>query len=252
MKKIISFILTIVVLVGLVGCGKKIDTLKNITQKGVIVMGTNAEFPPFEYREGDTVAGFDVEIAKRVAKKLGVELQIEDMLFDGLIPALQAGKIDFIAAGMSVDEERKKNVDFSSGYYEASQVIVTMKDNTEIKGPEELKNKKIGVQLGTTGDKEAQTIEGAEVVQFNAAFAAIMDLQNGKVDAVVLDSEPARNFSSQNDKIQILPLELTQEEYAIAARKGDQGLIDTINIVLEEMKANGEYDELVEKYFVHE
>lgn len=253
MKKIISLIIGIMMIVTLVGCGKtKDDTLKKVKEKGVIVMGTNAEFPPFEYREGDAIAGFDVEIAKRVAEKLEVELQIEDMLFEGLIPALQAGKIDFIAAGMSVDEERKKNVDFSSGYYEASQVIITMKDNTEIKGSEELINKRIGVQLGTTGDKEAQNIEGAEVIQFNAAFAAIMDLQNGKVDAVVLDSEPAKNFASQNDQIQILPVELTQEEYAIAARKGSQELVDEINKVLEEMKSSGEYDELVKQYFVQD
>ena len=174
------------------------------------------------------------------------------MTFGGLIPALEAGKIDFIAAGMSITEERKKNVDFSNGYYKASQVIITLKDNTEINGPEDLENKTIGVQLGTTGDEEAQKIQGAEIIQFNAGYAAIMDLQNDKLDAVVLDYEPARNFASQNDKIQILPVELTQEEYAIAVRKGNQELVDAINTVLEEMKESGEYDKLVEEYFSKE
>lgn len=254
MKKIICLMIAMM-MIGLVGCGQsKDDTQSNKEQTNsnegkVIVMGTNAEFPPFEYREGDEVLGFDVEIAKKVAEKLGAELQIEDMLFEGLIPALEAGKIDFIAAGMSVTEERKQNVDFSNGYYEASQVIIVTKDNEDIKGPEELKNKKIGVQLGTTGDNEAQSIEGAEVVKFNAGFAAIMDLQNGKVDAVVLDSEPAKNFAAQNDQIKILDVELTQEEYAIATKKGNTELISAVNSVLEEMKSNGEYDELVKKYF---
>ncbi|WP_341876451.1 basic amino acid ABC transporter substrate-binding protein [Defluviitalea saccharophila] len=253
MKKLMCLMISIMMFIGLVGCGQsKNDTQSSAGDKAVIVMGTNAEFPPFEYREGDNVEGFDVEIAKKVAEKLGVELQIEDMLFDGLIPALEAGKIDFIAAGMSVTEERKQNVDFSNGYYEASQVIIVTKDNDTIKGPEDLKNKKIGVQLGTTGDAEAQNIEGAEVVQFNAGFAAIMDLQNGKVDAVVLDSEPAKNFAAQNDQIKILDVELTQEEYAIAVKKGNTELVDAINSVLEEMKNSGEYDELVKKYFTAE
>lgn len=258
MKKIIGIIVSLTMILMLNGCGNdenggKISVNQESGEdKKVIIMGTNAEFPPFEYREGEEIAGFDVEIAKKIAEKLGVELQIEDMLFEGLIPALEAGKIDFIAAGMSVTEERMKNVDFSNGYYEASQVIITLKDNNEIKGPEDLKDRNIGVQLGTTGDEESQKIEGAEVVQFNAGFAAIMDLQNGKLDAVVLDSEPAKNFVSQNDKIQILPLELTQEEYAIATRKGNQELIDTINAVLEEIKANGEYDKLVNQFFAQE
>lgn len=260
MKKLLCLIISIMMLIGLVGCGQSKDNTQangeNAAQsdggeKKVIVMGTNAEFPPFEYREGDEVLGFDVEIAKKVAEKLGMELQIEDMMFDGLIPALQAGKIDFIAAGMSVTEERKQNVDFSNGYYEASQVIIVTKDNDTIKGPEDLKNKKIGVQLGTTGDTEAQNIEGAEVVQFNAGFAAIMDLQNGKVDAVILDSEPAKNFASQNNQIKILDVELTKEEYAIAVKKGNTELVNAINAVLEELKTS-EYDRLVQKYFTAE
>lgn len=270
MKKLVCLMISIMMFVGLVGFGQsQSDTQSNdqniqqgqsqdpaqdqanAGEKKVIVMGTNAEFPPFEYREGDKVVGFDVEIAKKVAEKLDAELKIEDMLFDGLIPALEAGKIDFIAAGMSVTEERKKNVDFSNGYYEASQVIIVTADNETIKGPEDLKNKKIGVQLGTTGDMEAQNIEGAEVVQFNAGFAAIMDLQNGKVDAVILDSEPAKNFASQNNQIKILDVELTKEEYAIAVKKGNTELVNAINAVLEELKTS-EYDRLVQKYFTAE
>jgi len=257
MKKIMSIVLMAMMILTLAGCGKGEGESAAPGQgtsegKKVIVMGTNAEFPPFEYREGEKVVGFDVEIAKKIAEKLGAELEIEDMSFDGLIPALEAGKIDFIVAGMSIMEDRKKNVDFSKGYYTASQVIITLKDNTEIKGPEDLKNKTIGVQLGTTGDEEAQKVEGAQVIQFNAAYAAIMDLQNGKLDAVVLDYEPARNFASQNDKIQILPVELTQEEYAIAVKKGNKELVDAINAVLEEMKESGEYDSLVNEYFAKE
>ncbi|WP_058486287.1 basic amino acid ABC transporter substrate-binding protein [Defluviitalea phaphyphila] len=248
MKKIIYFILIIIMVSGLTGCGKN-DVLKRVEKNKVIVMGTNAAFPPFEYREGEEILGFDVEIANKIAEKLGVELKIEDMQFKGLIPALQAGKIDFIAAGMSINEERAKNVDFSDGYYEASQVIITMKDNTEIQGPEDLKNKKIGVQLGTTGDEEASKIEGAEIIKFDTGFMAIRDLQNGKIDAVILDSEPAKKFVEGNEDIQILPNELTKEYYAIAVPKENEEFLEIVNSVLEEMKESGEYDRLIEKYF---
>lgn len=220
------------------------------SSKKYLTMGTNAEFPPFEYREGNKITGFDIEIAERVAKKAGKELKISDMSFDGLIPALQGGKIDMIVAGMSVTEERKKNVDFSDGYYKASQVIIVKSENSDINGAESLKGKKIGVQLGTTGDIEAAKIEGAEIKQYNAAFAAIMELKNGKIDAVVLDYEPAYNFVRKNQDIKLAAENLTSEEYSIGVAKGNKELAEIINETLKEMKANGEYDALVKKYFI--
>ena len=245
MKKVL-FLLVVIVLAGMTavigGCNKKVES-------SYITMGTNAEFPPFEYREGKKVTGFDTEIAEKVATKMGKTLKITDMSFDGLIPALQGGKVDMIVSGMSVTEERKKNVDFSNGYYTASQVIIVKSDNNVIKGPEQLEGKKIGVQLGTTGDTEASKIKNVTVNKYNAGFAAIMDLKSGKIDAVILDYEPANNFVKQNSDIKITANNLTKEEYAIAVAKGNSELLTAVNETLKEMKANGEYDKLVEKYF---
>ena len=133
----------------------------------VLVMGTNATFKPFEYKDGDTVVGFDVDLAEEIAKSLGAELKIEDMSFDGLLPALESGQIDLAVAGMSVTEDRAKNAFFSDPYYVASQQIV-VRDESSIKNKYELVNKSIGVQLGTTGDQMARQIKGARVVPITA------------------------------------------------------------------------------------
>jgi len=232
------------------GCGSKASTLEDYKKAGKITMGTNAQFPPFEYFENEKITGFDVELSQKIADKIGVELVVEDMNFTGLLAALSSRKIDFVAAGMTVDEERLKSVDFSDGYFESSQVIIVMKTNTEIKSKTDLTNKKIGVQMSTTGAKEAKLIEGAVVQEFNAGFAAIMDMKNGKLDAVVLDYEPSRNFVAQNADIMLLDENLTEEQYAIAVRKGETELQKVINEVIKEMKANGEYEALIKKYIV--
>ncbi len=248
-KVFMLLIVVIMVLLAFVGCGK-IDTMKRIEEKKVIVMGTESTFPPFEYRnDKNEVDGLDVAIAEAIAEELGVELKVEDMDFNSLLNALKSGKIDFVAAGMSVDEDRLKNADFSDGYYTASQKIIVQKDNDEIMGKDDLKGKKIGVQEGTTGDLEASEIEDVKMSRFKSNIDAIMDLRNGKIDAVVLDESPAEVFISKNDDITILDEELTDEEYAIAIRKGDTELTDLINKVIKDLKDSGEFDELVVKYF---
>lgn len=228
----------------------KEDTEKPVDKdKQFIIMGTNAEFPPFEYIAGGEVTGFDVDIAKKIAEKLGLELKIENMQFSGLIAALQTKKIDFIAAGMTNTEERAKSVNFSQDYFEASQVIIVKKDSDAVKSKADLEGKKIGVQLGTTGEMEAKEIADATVESYDAGFAAVMDLANGKLDAVVIDQKPAEKFVSKNDKVMILEEELTKEAYAIAVNKEDDALLDTINQVIQELQESGEYDALYEKYF---
>ncbi|WHH61414.1 basic amino acid ABC transporter substrate-binding protein [Petroclostridium sp. X23] len=224
-------------------------TMSKISKNGTVVMGTNAEFPPFEYRnDKGEVDGFDAAMAKEIAKELGVELKIEDMAFDSLLNALKSGKIDFVAAGMSVTPDRLQNVDFSEAYYTASQKIIVKKDNADIKGKADLEGKKIGVQEGTTGDLEASKIKDAKLSRFKKGIDAIMDLKNGKVDAVVIDASPAEVFVSKNDDLKIIEEELTQEEYAIAVRKGDRELLEKINKVIKDLKDSGKYDELVTQY----
>lgn len=241
-KKIAVGIITFsIVAMTLVGCGKG--------NENVITMGTNAEFMPFEYREGKEVVGFDVDIANKIAEKLGKELKIVDMKFAGLISALESGKIDFIAAGMSKTPEREEQVNFSDSYYTASQLITVRSDNTSITSGDDLVGKKIGVQLGTTGEELAKDIEGTTVKSFDKGAMAIIDLANGNVDAVVLDSEPTKNYTRDNDDVRVLEEELTEEEYSIAISKDDPELLEVINETLKELKESGEYQEILNKYF---
>ncbi len=243
-KKIAMGIVAIsITAMSLVGCGAKAGSSDQI------IMGTNAEFAPFEYREGTEIVGFDIEISKKIAEKLGKELKIEDMEFGGLLAALESGKVSFVAAGMTKDEERAKQVDFSEPYFISNQLITVRVDNEDINSADDLQGKKIGVQLGTTGESVARDIEGAEVVSFDKGAMALVDLVNKKIDAVVLDAEPTKNYTKDNEDLRVLDEKLTEEEYSIAVPKGNQELLDAINQTLEEIKANGEYDELIAKYF---
>ena len=218
---------------------------------GVIIMGTNAEFEPFEYRENGTdIAGFDVEIAKKVAEKLGKELKIEDMAFDSLIMALNSDKINFIAAGMTATDERRTQVDFSDSYFKSKQVVIVKADNTDINTADDLVGKKVGVQLGTTGDLFVSSTDGIESVsQFPTGTQAVMDLKNDKIDAVVIDAEPAKKMTEGQSDLKILDAPFVEEEYAIAVKKGDTELLQAINDTLAEIKADGTYDTIYAQFF---
>lgn len=232
---------------------KKEETQAPTTQDGAagapLIMVTNAEFPPYEYHDGGEIVGIDVEVSQAIAEKLGRTLEIEDIAFDSIIPELQSGKADFGAAGMTVDEDRLKNVDFSDTYTTASQVII-VKDDSDIAGPDDLKGKYIGVQLGTTGDIYASDYEeeGSTIERYNKGFEAVQAMMQGKIDAVVIDNEPAKVFVSQNQGIKILDEALTVEEYAIAVKKGNTELLEQINKALAELKESGELQAIIDKY----
>lgn len=218
---------------------------------GKLVMVTNAEFPPYEFREGNEIVGIDAEIARAIADKLGMELDIQDMAFDSLIPAIQSGKADFTAAGMTVNEDRKKNVDFTDTYAEAAQVII-VKEGSDIKTPDNLEAKKVGVQTGTTGDIYADEIKDAEVQRFPKGMDAVMALTQGKLDAVIIDREPAKVFVKENAGLQILDEAFTEEEYAIAVKKGNTELVEKMNGAIKELKESGELQKIVDKYITAE
>lgn len=218
---------------------------------GKIVMVTNAEFPPYEYHENDTIVGIDADIARAVAEQMGMELEIQDMAFDSLIPAIQSGKADFAAAGMTVNEDRLKNVDFTDTYAQAAQVIIVTKDSP-ITSPDDLTGKKIGVQTGTTGDIYADDVENAEVQRFNKGMEAVMALNQGKIDAVIIDREPAKVFVKENEGLKILDEAFTEEEYAIAVKKGNTELLDKMNAAIKELKESGELQKIVDKYITAE
>lgn len=263
--KVVSLLSISVLSMGmLVGCGSSSENVsatpaasesgeapaETTSSDNVIVMGTNAEFEPFEYRDGLEITGFDVEIAKKVAEKLGKELVIEDMAFDSLIMALNSDKIDFIAAGMTATDERRTQVDFSDSYFNSQQMIIVKADDTSIATAEDLVGKKVGVQLGTTGDLFVSGTEGiAEVVQLQTGTQAVMDLKNGKIDAVVIDAEPAKKMTEGQSDLKLLDVPFVEEEYAIAVKKGDADVLTAINETLADIKADGTYDEIYAKYF---
>lgn len=217
--------------------------------KEKIYVGTNAEFPPFEYLENGEIKGFDMELVNEIGKILDADIKIVDMAFDGLLPALQMKKVDLVIAGMTANEERMKTVSFTQPYYTASQVIIVKEGNDSIKSFNDLKGKKVGVMLGFTGDMVVSEIEGVKIERFNAAYAGIMALQAGKVEAVVLDSEPAKNYVAQNKGLVLADADAEQEEYAIAVRKNDKALLEKVEKALKEIKENGTYDKLIQKYF---
>jgi len=217
-----------------------------------LVMATNAEFPPYGYyNENNEIVGIDVEIAQAIAKKLGKKLEIEDMPFDSILAAVQSGKADIGVAGMTVTPDRLESVDFSDTYVKASQVIIVRKDNTEIKTPDDLVGKTIGVQLGTTGDIFAEEIDDVKLERYNKGFEAVQALQQGKIDAVIIDDQPAAVFASQNDDIMVIDEPFTDEEYAIAVIKGNTALLNKINEAIKELKESGELQRIFEKYIMN-
>lgn len=239
----------LVAVIALLGISLMAGILDEIKARGYIIMGTEATFPPFEFRnEKNEVVGFDIDIGRKIAEALGVELKIIDMPFDSLIPSLVTKKIDMAIAAMTITEERKKSVSFSDPYFRAGQVIVVRKGYPPIKTLEELKGKKVAVQQGTTGDLIVSEIKGVQISRFTRFTDAFLELMNKRVDAVVLDFAPARAYVAMYPQLIITSDVLSKEEYGIAVRKEDAELLNFINDVLKTMKKSP-YDLLVEKWF---
>ena len=218
------------------------------TEKKELVMATNAAFPPYEFYEGNEVVGIDAEIAAAIAEKLGMEIKIEDMEFGSIITAVQSGKVDMGMAGMTVNEDRLVNVDFTNSYATGYQVVI-VKDGSDIASPDDLADKSVGVQESTTGDIYiSDDYPDADVQRYNKGAEAVQALLQGKVDAVVIDREPAKVFVEQNAGLVILPTEYVVEDYAIALAKGNTELLDKINTALDELKADGTIQAIVDKY----
>ena len=216
---------------------------------GKLIMVTNAEFPPYEYREGDEIVGIDADIARAIAEELGMDIEIEDINFDSIIPELTSGKADFSMAGMTVTEDRKASVDFSNTYAQASQKVIVTEDSA-IATPDDLKGKVVGVQQGTTGDIYVSDLEadGTTVERYNKGFEAVQALSQGKIDAVVIDEQPAKVFVEETAGLKILDESFTDEEYAIAVKKGNTELLDQINGALDNLRESGKLDEIVAEY----
>lgn len=256
MKKIISLVMALTMCTLIFGaCGSKEADNSSKEEKKVLSMATNAEFPPYEYMEGEEIVGIDVEIAQAIADKLGMELKIDNINFDSIIPAVTSGKDDIGIAGITVDEKRKKSVDFTDSYATGVQVVI-VKEDSEIKSVDDLTKEgaknTVGVQLGTTGDiycTDDIEKEGFGTVQkFNKGADAVQALVNGKIDCVVIDNQPAKEFVKANKGLKILDTEYTTEDYAIAISKDNSELKDKIDKALAELKDDGTIQSILDKY----
>ena len=217
-------------------------------EAGKLTMATNATFPPYEMTtDAGTIEGIDVDTAKAIAEKLGLELQIDDMDFDAALLSVQQGKADIVMAGVTVTDERKAVMDFSDSYATGIQSIIVPNDS-DIASPDDLAGKKIGTQRGTTGYIYCSDDFGEDsVVAYDNGLTAVQALNNGQVDAVVIDNAPAKEYVAANPGLKVLDTSYAEEDYAIGMAKGSP-LEDAVNKALEELKDDGTLQAIVDKY----
>lgn len=222
-------------------------------EPGKLIMSTNAAFPPYEMTtDSGEFEGIDIETAQAIADKLGLELQIDDMDFDAALLAVQQGKSDMVMAGVTVTDERQNVMDFTDSYATGIQSII-VKEDSDIASVDDLAGKKIGTQRGTTGYLYCSDDFGDEnVVAYDDGLTAVQMLNNGQVDCVVIDNAPAKEFIAANPGLKLLDTAYVEESYAIGIGKGNTELKDAINTALEELKADGTLQAIVDKYITAE
>ena len=222
-------------------------------EPGKLIMSTNAAFPPYEMTtDSGEFEGIDIETAQAIADKLGLELQIDDMDFDAALLAVQQGKADMVMAGVTVTDERQNVMDFTDSYATGIQSII-VKEDSDIASVDDLAGKKIGTQRGTTGYLYCSDDFGDEnVVAYDNGLTAVQMLNNGHVDCVVIDNAPAKEFIAANPGLKLLDTAYVEESYAIGVGKGNTELKDAINTALEELKADGTLQAIVDKYITAE
>lgn len=216
--------------------------------EGVLTMGTNAAFPPYEFYDGEEIVGIDAEIAGLLAEKLGLTLEIMDMDFSTIVTSVQSGGVDIGLAGMTVTEERLENVNFTDSYATGVQVII-VKEDSDIASADDLEGKLIGVQEGTTGHQYCAEDYGEEnVLALPNGATAVQNLMQGAVDCVVIDEQPALSFVEANEGLKILDTEYVIEDYAAAVSKENPALLDALNAALKELKEDGSIQAILDKY----
>lgn len=255
MKKLAVFSMFIILTLFIAACGSGNNDAANEKENSekVYKVGVDTTYPPFEFKEGDEYKGIDIDLINAIAENQGFKIELSPMDFGGIIPAMQAKQLDVAIAGMSITEDRKKIVDFSTPYFDAGLTVVVKNDNTTIKSVDDLKGKKVAVKKGTTGSQYA--LENAEklkieVVQFNDSPAMFQEVANGNADALIEDYPVISYAIAQKDLgLQIVGDRLNGDQYGIAVLKGEnQELLEKINKGLEELKKDGTYDEIINTY----
>ncbi|MBV7276961.1 transporter substrate-binding domain-containing protein [Clostridium sp. PL3] len=267
LKKLLSISLIVGTMLTLGACGNKQEasnsgsqdkaqsqTMQKILKNKKLVLGTSADYPPYEFHKSvngkDEIVGFDIEIAKQIAKDMGVELEIKDMKFDGLLAALDQGNIDIIVSGMTPTEERKKNVDFSNIYYKAVQtVVIRTADKDKFKSIADLKGKRVGVQKGAIQEEIAKKqMPDSQAVALGKISDLVMALQNNRVDAAIIESPVATSNANANKDIMISQdVKLTTDDAgaAVAIKKGSQDVVDAVNKTLDKLVKDKSIDKFV-------
>ena len=252
MKKLVVVMMAVLAMAAMMvaGCG---GDKKEAAAEKVLRVGTEPTFAPFEFqKEGSKeFTGFDMDLIRAIGKQMGYKVEIQNMGFDALIPALNAGNIDVAAAGISITDERKKAVAFSEPYYTSGLIVMVNKDNNDIKSIEDLKGKRIACQIGTTGEGKARSVEGAVVTAFNTNTEAALELKNKGVDAVINDSPVVGYYLAQggNEFAKTVGDVMEAEQYGMAVKKGNDKLAADISKAMEELKKNGEYDKIYKTWF---
>ena len=268
MKKFIAILLALVVALSLVACaasgnnenkgdaGNNQETQNKTTYttvtEGKLIMATNAYFPPYEYYEGDKIIGIDAEIAEAIAKELGLELEIKDMQFDSIITSVKEGSADFGLAGMTISEDRLKEVDFSISYASGVQSII-VKEGSPITTVDDLYADgaayEVGVQLGTTGDIYSTDDFGDDLVtQYTNGNEAVGALLGGDIDCVIIDNEPAKAFVAANEGLKILETSYADEDYAACFKQENDALREAVDAAIKKLTQDGTIDAIIDKY----
>lgn len=244
LKKVISLVLVGAMALSFAACGSKKEEGEKESDK--LIVSTEAGFAPYEYMKGDEVVGIDMDIANAIAEEMGKELEIKNMDFDGALLAVQQGKADFVAAGVSVDPEREEVMDFSHDYVNSTEVVVVNKETKAVSSVEELNGKIIAVQQGNIADiwvSNTENCEAKEVKRYTKFAQAAEDLKNNKVDCIVMDQFPAEELVAANPELEILDGTLFEDKYAIGVKKGNTELLDEINKVIDKLIEEGKIEE---------
>ncbi|PAB59551.1 transporter substrate-binding domain-containing protein [Anaeromicrobium sediminis] len=258
-KILMASLLVFTMIFSLAGCGqnkeasKEVSKVDLIKEKGKIVLGTSADYPPYEFHKEingeDTIVGFDIEIAKAMAEELGVELEIKDMKFDGLLAGLKAGKIDFIVAGMSPTEERKKSVDFTQIYYKGvNKVLVRVEDKDKYNTVDDFKGTKVGAQKSSIQEDLAKNeLKDIELKSLGKLTNLVLELENKKIDSIVVSEFVAEAYAKQNPKLALAGMEFGNGEdgSAIAIDKGNEELVKIMDKAIDKLKESGKLKEFI-------